>query len=164
HGEPRAAQVAQLGPRDLQEIATLEMDLAAHRGVLRRQQAHHRERRHALAAARFAHEAERAAALQGEVDAVDRTHGAVVGGKADGQPLEFQQRFGHSAALAIIAFSMAALITARSTVPTGFWRVARKERKVVQCSRLAASRRASSSNGSTWSSTRRSSSEYSSSP
>ena len=65
----------------------------------------------------FADQAQRAAALQGEVDAVDGAHGAVVGGEADGQPLELQQRCGHSAALARAAawfFSTSASIAARS--------------------------------------------------
>jgi hypothetical protein len=116
HGEPRTAQVAQLGRRDLQEVAALELDLAADRRVLRRQQPHDGERGHALAASRLADQAERAAALQGKVDAVDGTDGAVVGRETDGQLPELQQRFGHSAALARAAWllSTSASIRARS--------------------------------------------------
>ena len=91
HGEPRAAHVADGVGVEGQKIAALEADLALHRGVLRRQQAHDGKRRHALAAARFADQSQGAAALQRQVDAVDGAHRAVVGGEGNGKLAQFEQ-------------------------------------------------------------------------
>src|SRR5262249_44658204 len=110
HGEPRATQVAQLARRDLEQVAAFEMNLAAHFGILRRQQAHDGERRHALAAARLAYQSQGAAALEREVDAVDGANRAVVGGKADGELPQFQQGGAHARAAAWLLWTAAMIL------------------------------------------------------
>ena len=89
---------------------------------------------------------------QREIDTIDSEHGAVVGGEADAERLQFQKRWltqllTHLRSAARLR-SMPASISARSKVPAGFSRVGTKARKCVQRSRLTASSRASSSSGS----------------
>ena len=64
-------------------------------GLLERDQAHHREERHALAGARLAHDAERLAREQRERDAVDGLHQAVLGGEVHREVLDLEERFRH---------------------------------------------------------------------
>src|SRR5579883_1839774 len=72
HGDLVAAPLAHLRRLELEEVDALEQDLAAGNPARRpRDQAHDRERRHALAAAGFADDAESAASLQREAHAVD---------------------------------------------------------------------------------------------
>ena len=58
----------------------------------RSQQAHHRKRRDGLARAAFAHDAQGLAALQGDVDAVQRLHDAMSRREGDLQVLDLQER------------------------------------------------------------------------
>ena len=121
--------------RDLQEIAALEADLAAHLGILRRQQAHDGERRHALAAARFADQAQRAAALPAtrSMPSTACTVPSSVA-KLTARPLQFQQRCGHSAALAPAARLLSMLGVDQ-----------RRDRRCRPGSRASAGRRGSAS-------------------
>src|SRR5262249_37066576 len=71
-------------------------DLALHDTARRLgDEAHDAERRHALAAARLAHHAERLALVDVEVDAVHGAHHALVSEEVGLQPFEFQKTFGH---------------------------------------------------------------------
>ena len=75
-----AAQPAPLVGREAQHIAAVEqhgfgLDLAGRA----RDQAHDRERGHALAAARFAHQPDGLAATDGKIDAVDGAEQPAVG-------------------------------------------------------------------------------------
>ena len=80
HRHRGSAQPAPLVGREAQHVAAVEQhrigrDLAGRA----RDQAHHRQRGHALAAARFAHQPHGLAAADGEVDAVDGAEQAAVG-------------------------------------------------------------------------------------
>ena len=78
--------------RSLEQVLALEQHLAAGDAPGRlRHQAHDRERGDALAAARFADDAERAAALEREVDAVDRAHLAALRGEVRAQAAHLKQ-------------------------------------------------------------------------
>jgi hypothetical protein len=79
----------------LEEVPSLEDDLAAHLGRLPVDQAHDGEERHALARARLPHHAERLAAVDRERHAVHRFHQTVVGREVDGQVLDLEERLRH---------------------------------------------------------------------
>ena len=76
HREAVAAQVAQLAVRQIEQPDAVEGHRAGHFGGRLRQQAHHGQRGHALAAAGLADEPERRAAREREIDAVDRDRAA----------------------------------------------------------------------------------------
>ena len=77
HRDLVAADALHLGLAELEQVLALEADGAADDAAGRVcHQAQNRQRRHALAAARFAHHAQRLAALEVIGNAVDRTHGA----------------------------------------------------------------------------------------
>jgi hypothetical protein len=93
HCELVAAQVAQALRRALQQVFALEQHLAVGDAPRRLgHEAHDRERGHALAASGFADDAERAAALEPEIDAVHRAHLAVLGVEQRPQPANFKER------------------------------------------------------------------------
>jgi hypothetical protein len=98
HGDALAAQPAHLGGGDVLDLLVVEDDLAAGEGQRPAQQAHHRQRRDALAAARFAHQAERLAAADLERDVLDGIVGDAVAGQRDAQIVDFQERRGHARA------------------------------------------------------------------
>ena len=78
HRDAMAAQALHLLLAQRRELLALELDRARGDAAgLGRDQAQDRERRHRLAAARFAHDAQRLAARQVERHAVDRAHHAV---------------------------------------------------------------------------------------
>src|SRR4051812_7422513 len=148
HGEPVAAKVAQRLVRRLEQVETVEADRAGDLRALLRQQAHDRQRRHALAAAGFADEAERRAIGDAEIDAVDRVgDAAVVAVKTNTQIADLDEgarvheRFARAAA-------MLASMTLRSVLPAGFCRVGMEARKWTQSSWLTRSSRSSSPSGS----------------
>src|SRR6266403_5075145 len=70
HRQTIATQIAQDLIGYIEQIEAIETDRAGDLGGMLRQQAHDRERGHALAAAGFADEAERRAIGDAEVDAV----------------------------------------------------------------------------------------------
>src|SRR4029453_11662873 len=77
HRDVVAADALHLGLAELQQVAALEADGAADDAAWRvGDQAKNRQRRHALATARFAHHAQRLAAFQGVGDPVDGAHHA----------------------------------------------------------------------------------------
>src|SRR5204862_5030059 len=116
---------------------------------------------HALAAAGLADEAERAAARDREIDAIDRDGTPpAVAVRHHPQVLDGEQR--HYFASAASAAAMPASSSARSITPTGLRLLGRNFAKCTQRSRLTASSRSSSTSGSVWSSTRRSRSGQSS--
>jgi hypothetical protein len=123
HRQPVAPQVAQGLIGDLQQIHAVEADRACYlRGVLR-QQAHDRERRHALAAAGLPDQAERRAIGDAEIETVDGMgHAAIVAVEADPQAFDLDQRARHHVSRARAA-AMPASMTARSVTPDGFSRV-----------------------------------------
>src|SRR5438067_8959997 len=94
HRELVAAEASQARGRKLQEIFALEQHLAAGDAAGRlRHEAHDRERGDALAAARLADDAERAAALEAKVDAVDRAHLTLLTVERGAQPANLKQAF-----------------------------------------------------------------------
>ena len=60
-----------------------------------RNQPHHGERGHALAAAGLADKSQGLAAFDRQIDAIDRPHDAGIGLKLDFEPLDREQRVGH---------------------------------------------------------------------
>ena len=124
HRQPVAAQVAQGLVGHLEQIEAVEPDRAGDLGRVFRQQPHDGERRHALAAAGFADQAERRAVGDAEVDAIDRVGGAaVVAVKDDPQALDFDQRRRRLIRLRSRSpASMPASMVARSVIPAGFLR------------------------------------------
>src|SRR5215471_14738005 len=104
HGKPVAAQIAQGLVGCPQQIESVKMDRAGNLGGLFRQQPHDGERRHALAAAGFADEAQRRAMPDGEVYTIDRMRGpAVVAVEFDAQALDVDQRACRHGLLAVAA-------------------------------------------------------------
>ena len=116
HRHTVAAQVAQLAVRQIEQARCRRSVTAPVTSALRLgQQAHHGERRHALAAAGLADQPERRAAREREVDAVDRDRAPpAVAVKHDAQVFDRQQRRGHHFASAASAAAMPASIFARS--------------------------------------------------
>jgi len=94
HRNPRAAHGFELACRRTDQVAALEQDLAANaRAVAKKAQS--RKPGHALARARFAHQPDRLAALDREVDAVQGTDDALAGVEIDGQAAYVDKRFVH---------------------------------------------------------------------
>jgi len=92
HREPGAPQLAQPRRRQPEQILAFEPHLARDDAPgRRRHEAHDAERGDALAAARFADDAERAAALEAEVDAVHGSHLACVGVEDGGEAADLKQ-------------------------------------------------------------------------
>ena len=69
HGQPIASEVAHLALWQAGELATFEGDRAGNAGACLRQHSHDGQRRHALAAARFADDCQRTPPLQPEAGA-----------------------------------------------------------------------------------------------
>src|SRR6266516_4695068 len=155
HRQPVAAEIAQDLVGHIKQIEAVETNRAGDLGRMFRQQAHDRERRHALAAAGFTDEAERRAIGEAEVDAVDRVRGsAVVAMEGDPQALDFDKWIRDHLLPAMAALIPSSMVS-RTVMTAGFLRVGRNRRKCTQRSRLTCSRRSSSPSGSLWSSTRR---------
>jgi hypothetical protein len=74
HADATAAHGTHAGLRQREQIFLVQAHVAAGDAAVLRQQPHQRERRHALAAAGFADERERLAALDGQAEAVDGLH------------------------------------------------------------------------------------------
>ena len=87
---PRIRRISSL--RELQQVLAVEQDLAGLDPAGRRDEAHDRERGHALAAARLADEAHDLAAVDVEVDAVDRADDAVARVERRPQAADVEQR------------------------------------------------------------------------
>jgi hypothetical protein len=82
--------------RQRDQVPALPHDLAGLEAAGRHvDQLQHRARSHCLAAARLAHHAQRLAAVDVEIDAVDGTHHAVIGLEPGFQPADIQQSIGH---------------------------------------------------------------------
>src|ERR1700716_407255 len=94
HGDARAAHRFKHAGRRAHEVATLEQDLAADTGT-DAEQAERGEPGHALARARFAHQPDRLAALNRQVDAVQGADDALAGVEIDGQATDVDQRYAH---------------------------------------------------------------------
>ena len=94
HRDLLAADPAQLLLAHAQEIAAVEQHLAAERRVRAAGQAEHGEVRDALAGAGLADDAERAPGVDGEGDAVDGAHHAVVRLEPDLEVADVEQRHG----------------------------------------------------------------------
>ena len=96
HREAVAAHVAQFAIRQVEQPDAVERHGAGNFRALFGQQAHHGQRSHALAATGFADEAERRAARDREIDAIDRDGAAAaIAMEHDAQILDRQQRRGH---------------------------------------------------------------------
>src|SRR5262245_41324946 len=96
HRDLLAADLPHLRRRQVQEVPAVVEDLTLDDAAGRLgDQPHDAERRHALAAARLAHHAERLAGLDVEVDAVDRANHALVGEEVGLEPSDVQQSLGH---------------------------------------------------------------------
>ena len=90
HGQTVAAQAAPVVLGQAQQLTAVEPDAAGRTGRFG-QQAHQRQRGDALAAARFADQAQRLAALQFEGDAAQRVGRSARGGQRDAQVVDGQQ-------------------------------------------------------------------------
>ena len=95
HRDLVPADIAQARLRHGQQVLPLVDDLALERRVLAAGQPEERHSRHALPGAGLADDAEHLAALELEVDAVDRSDDPVFGRESDLEALDLQQRFGH---------------------------------------------------------------------
>ena len=95
HRDLVPADIAQARLRHGQDVLTLVEDLALERRVLVARQPEERHGRHALPRAGLADDPEHLAALEREVDAVDRSHEPVFGRESDLEALDLQQWFGH---------------------------------------------------------------------
>ena len=95
HRDLVPADIAQARLRHGQQVLPLVDDLALERRVLAAGQPEERHSRHALPRAGLADDPEHLAALELEVDAVDRSHDPVFGRESDLEALDLQQRFGH---------------------------------------------------------------------
>ena len=150
HRDAVAAQVAHRRRLEPDQLAALEADRAAGDAAgRRRHQPHDRERRDALAAARFADDGERAARLDREAHAVDRRELARVGDEVGAQVADFEQR-AHPPVTPFAArkASIRCSISARSITPAGRPRPARQATNGWKRSRLSAYSRRSSATGS----------------
>ena len=87
-----AADPAHLVVRELEQVLAVEEDLAGVDPAGLGDEAHDRQAGHALAAARLADEAHDLAAVDVEVDAVDRPDDAVAGVERGPQALDLEQR------------------------------------------------------------------------
>jgi hypothetical protein len=92
HRDVVSPDVSQALLRHRQEVLALEECLAARHGVAARVEAHDRQARDALPAARFAHDSERLALLDLEVHAVDGFDDAVVRTEMRLETLDLEQR------------------------------------------------------------------------
>src|SRR6185369_15791920 len=112
---------AHLLRREAREIPALEADRAAADTALPLgQQGHDRQRGHALAAARFAHDAERASRLDRKTDAFHRVElAAALQSEAGAQAAHFEQRGHRADPRRAWNRSISASITARSVMPAG---------------------------------------------
>jgi hypothetical protein len=85
------------------------VDAALHDAAGRlRDEAHDRERGDGLARARLAHDAERLALVDVQIDAVDGAHDAVIGEEVRLQPADVQQPFGHGSSYQVFVSSVSA--------------------------------------------------------
>src|SRR4029077_3604157 len=94
HRDVLAADVAHLSFGRLGEVAALEEDLAAE-NPSRPLEAHDAERRHRLAAARLAHNAERLPRAELERNAVDGFDVSLLGPENRAEVPHLEKRFGH---------------------------------------------------------------------
>ena len=97
HGDARAAHAPPAAVGQADELLARQLEAAADGGVVGRQ-AHQRQRCHRLAAAGFADQAQRVAALQREAHVAHGRRAAAVGAQLDAQVLGLQQRHGVSRA------------------------------------------------------------------
>src|SRR5260370_18622576 len=94
HRDVLAAYLAHLAFGDLGEVAALEHDLAA-QDPSRTLEAHDAQRRHRLAAARLADDAQRLSGADLEGHAIDRFHHARLGFEDGVEVLDLEQCLGH---------------------------------------------------------------------
>ena len=92
HADPVAAELAHLVGLELEQVPAVEQDLARLDLPGLADEAHDRERGHALAAARLADEAHDLAAVDVEVDPVDGPDDAVAGVERRPQALDLEER------------------------------------------------------------------------
>src|SRR5439155_4150244 len=91
HRDPLAPDVRHLRAGQAEQVDPVENDAPALDPAGRGHEAHDRERRHALAAARLAHEADDLAPLDVEVDAIDRLDQPVAGMEVRRQALDVEE-------------------------------------------------------------------------
>ena len=92
HADPVAADLAHVLARELEQVLAVEQDLARVHVARAGDEPHDRQAGHALAAAGLADEAHDLAAVDMEVDAVDRADQAVAGLERRVEPLDLEQR------------------------------------------------------------------------
>ena len=93
HRDPVAAQFAHRGVRQRAQVRAFEQDFTGGDAARRlRHQSHDRQRRHALAAAGLADDAQRAARLQAEANAIDGSELAALDREARRKIADFEQR------------------------------------------------------------------------
>src|SRR5207253_11251417 len=93
-----AADLPHLGRGELEKVLAAVVDRALDDTAGgRRNQAHDRQRRDALAGARLANNPERLALVDVEIDPVDGADDALVREEVRFQPLDLEQSFGHGA-------------------------------------------------------------------
>ena len=120
HRQTITSKLAHLGRRNLREIDTLEAYLSADSPRGRGDEAHDRQRGHALAAAGFADDGERAAGVEREADAVDRRE--LAGFDCERRPeIAYLEKHAHRTWRARSTWKrwISASIIARSVMPAG---------------------------------------------
>ena len=98
HGDLAPDQAAALGRGHRQQVAAVIGHLVGGDGGGVGQKAHHRQHRHGLARAGFAHDGQDLAPVHADVHAIDGGEAAGGGGEADGQVADVQDRHGVSSA------------------------------------------------------------------
>src|SRR5262249_3162366 len=145
-----AAQGAHVGVRKIKQVDAVEADRAGNFGRLG-QQTHNGKRCYALAGTGFADDAQRGAAQELKIDAVDRVRDApAIAMEYDLELLDRQQRkvgF-HDEPSAAIALAISDSMKSRSMTPAGFRLPGMKRAKCTKRSRLTRSSRSSSAKGS----------------
>ena len=115
HADAVAAQAAIIRIREPRELASFQLDAAGDERAVR-QQSHQRQRRDRLAAAGFADEPERLAALQRKADAAHGLRRAAAGVEANAEIVDGDQR--HGCGISHRHRSRASLGSSRSRKPS----------------------------------------------
>ena len=153
HRDAVAAQRAQLRRWQFEQIHPVEQDRSAGDSSRRpRHQAHDRERTDALAAARFANDAQRAPGVEREADAVHGMKFTAFNGEMGPEIVYFEKFFTacscHCLERKALKRATSASITARSVMPAGRARLGRQAANGWKRSRLFSYRRRNSPIGS----------------
>src|SRR5262249_49991828 len=138
HRDLFAADLAHLRGREVQEVAPVVYDLALHDPSGRlRDEPHDTERGDRLARARLAHDAERLALVDEQIDAVDGADDALVGEEMRLESLDFEEPFGHGASRStyqrLVSSRNASSAREISSASTSLWVTQRMAAAPIAC-------------------------------